>query len=367
MEFKYRQPVEIIWKPGALHQLKEITDRYNGTGLLICTPHFVKDNTAEKLMKEVPKLCGLFSSISANPDISEVQTCCELIQKKQVSFLVVLGGGSAMDLAKVAGSVALSNEKVDHYFGTGIPLEKEHLSLIAIPTTSGTGSEVTNVAVLSDREHGKKAPIVSDNFYPDIALIDPLMTMSVPPQVSASSGLDVLCHALEAFWSVHHQPICDAMALAACERVFSSLLTAYKHPDDLAARCAMSEASLLAGLAFAMPKTTAPHACSYPLTNLYGIPHGEACAMTLIWFAKLNKDERLEDFAKKLGFADVEAMCDTIKAMQKQLKVRIDLKDMELTADQRKDLIVLSHHPNLSNNPVPVTDELLEELYLSLM
>ena len=367
MDFVYRQPVEILFEHHGLGKLKELVARYEGEGLLICTPHFVKDGTAERLMKEVPVIHEVFSSISVNPDISEVEECCGLIRKHSSTFLIALGGGSAMDLAKAAGTISQTLDPVDVYFGTGISLPSQHLPLIAIPTTSGTGSEVTNVAVLSNRKSGKKVPMVSDNFSPDIALIDPMLTCSVPPQVTASCGLDVLAHALEAFWSKHHQPICDALALASCERVFQYLFQCYQHPEDEEARTKMSEASLLAGLAFAMPKTTAPHACSYPLTNIYGIPHGEACALTLCQFARINTDERLLQFAQKLGFQDVEDMCQCIERLQKQMKVRMDLKDMDLREDQLKDLITLSHHPNLANNPVEVTDDMLEVIYRSLL
>ncbi len=367
MEFMYKQPVEIIFGNGSLQELGKLCERYDGNGLLVCTPHFVKDGTACRLQERNVQLCAVFSSISVNPDVCEVQECCRIILEKRIAFLVVLGGGSAMDLAKAAASIALSGDSVMRYFGTGIPLPPSHLPLIAVPTTAGTGSEVTNVAVLTSRETGKKAPIASDNFYPDVALIDPELTWSVPPKISASCGLDVLSHALEAFWSKHHQPICDALAFAACERVFRNLLQVYQHSDDKKARTEMSEASLLAGLSFAMPKTTAPHACSYPLTNIYGIPHGEACALTLTWFARCNADERLHGFAKKLGFMDAFAMCDAIDALRSTMKMRMNLKDLELSEVQIKDLVILSHHPNLANNPVEITDEMLERLYRSLI
>lgn len=178
--------------------------------------------------------------------------------------------------------------------------------------------------------------------------------------------MDALCHALEGFWSRGHQPICDAVALHACKLVFTYLKKAYVDGEDKEAREKMAEASVIAGLAFTLPKTTASHACSFPLTNLYHIPHGEACGLTLDYFARINafaENGRLEQFSKELGFADVDAMADEIHTLKEELGLRNDLKDLHLTEEEIKDLVRISRHPNLYNNPVDITDEMLEEMY----
>ena len=178
----------------------------------------------------------------------------------------------------------------------------------------------------------------------------------------------MLCHALEGFWSKGHQPICDALALYACELVFRWLPIAYKDGSDLTAREKMAEASVIAGLAFTLPKTTSSHACSFPLTNLYHIPHGEACGLTLDYFARVNADcdgGRVQSFARKLGFADAVAMADAIHALKVELGLRCDLKDLNLTDAQVDDLVRISHHPNLLNNPVEITDAILYDMYNS--
>lgn len=367
MEFLYRQPVTIYGVSHCLDQLERFLEGLPGKGTLICTPHFQKDGTAETLLSSYPKLHSVYADISANPDVKEVQACADQLKEKKSSFVIALGGGSAMDLAKAAATLACTKEQMEKYFGTGMVMPKDHLPLILIPTTAGTGSEVSNVAVLTNRETGKKAPVVSDGFYPDIAIIDPNLTYSVPPKVTACSGMDVLCHAIEAYWSKKHQPICDAFAIAAAKLVFTNLLTCYHHPGDEEARAHMCEASLMAGLAFAQPKTTAPHACSYPLTNIYGIAHGEACALTLEWFARCNADERLDSFANAMGFEDVEAMCMEISHMKQEMKLRMDLRDLDISEDQCIDLVFQSHHPNLENNPVKINDEMLSNLYHSLI
>ena len=200
-------------------------------------------------------------------------------------------------------------------------------------------------------------------------MIDPELTYTLPPRITASTGIDVLCHALEGFWSKGHQPVCDALALHACEIVFKYLRRAYKDPQDKEARAKMAEASVIAGLAFTLPKTTSSHACSFPLTNLYHIPHGEACGLTLDCFARINaevENGRVHEFERKLGFADTYALADAIHELKVDLGLRLDLKDFNLTDEQVAELVKTSHHPNMLNNPVEITDEILNEMYQSM-
>ena len=131
----------------------------------------------------------------------------------------------------------------------------------------------------------------------------------------------------------------------------------------------MAEASVIAGLAFTLPKTTGSHACSFPLTNLLHIPHGEACGLTLDYFARINADagdERIHSFAKELGFSDMYDMADTIWRLKSDIGLRTDLKEFHLTDEQVADLVRISRHPNLYNNPVEITDEMLNEMYQSM-
>ena len=209
------------------------------------------------------------------------------------------------------------------------------------------------------------------NFYPTLAVIDPELTYSCPPQVTAGCGIDVLCHAIEGFWSKNHQPICDAVALHATDLVFKYLERAYKDPQDVEAREKMSEASVMAGLAFTIPLTTGSHACSFPLTNLHHIPHGEACGLTIDYFAHIIANDaeagpRVNEFAAKLGFKDMNEMADEIHALKARLGLRNGLKDLNLTEEQIADLVRISVHPNLRNMPVYITDEMLDTMYHEL-
>lgn len=371
MLWEYLQPVTIRFGEGVVKELGQVAAKLGcKRGLLVSDPFFMKSGLAEQIVEASGGvLAGIYSQVSPNPEVSEVDACAKQIREDKVDFLVALGGGSALDCAKAAGSICFTQDSIRKYHGTGESMPQKHLPLIAIPTTAGTGSEVTCVAVLSDKELGKKGPIVSNGFYPAVALIDPELTYTLPPYMTASTGIDVLCHAVEGFWSKGHQPICDALALHACKIVFRYLKTVYHEPENREARAKMAEASVIAGLAFTLPKTTSSHACSFPLTNLLHIPHGEACGLTLDYFARINadaQDGRIHAFAKELGFRDMYDMADAIHQLKVDIGLRTDLKEFHLTDEQVADLVRISRHPNLYNNTVEITDEMLNEMYQSM-
>lgn len=175
MNWDYLQPVKIHFGKGRVKEIKEIARELGcKRGLLVAGPFFFKSGLAEKVIKESEgMIVASFGDVSPNPDVAEVDACAEVIRQKNIGFVVALGGGSPMDCAKAAASVALTSDSIRKYHGTGVAMPEKHLPLIAVPTTAGTGSEVTCVSVLSDHANGKKAPIVSEGFYPAAAIIDP--------------------------------------------------------------------------------------------------------------------------------------------------------------------------------------------------
>lgn len=342
-----------------MNALKDLCARYS-CPVVIADRFFARTG----IVKDIARCAGaeiIFSDISPNPDVSEVDRCAALLRKCKADVIVALGGGSAIDLAKAA---SITVEHIREYHGTGKLVPQAHIPVIAVPTTSGTGSEVTCVAVLSDRANGTKAPINSDSFYPAAAVIDPELTISVPPDVTASTGIDVLCHAVEGYWSRGHQPICDAVAVHAAGLVLEWLPIAYDEPHNGEAREKLAEASVMAGLAFTLPKTTGSHACSFPLTSIYGIPHGEACGLTLDYFARINAaDPRTQELSRLLGFAGADDLADAVYALKMRVRLRTDIADLGLDEMQLAALAKASRHPNLDNNPIEITDDMLLSMY----
>lgn len=375
-DFYYELPVPIEFGIGKINKIPEIIEKFQfKRGLLISTPSLVKNGTAEKMMKlSKGKIKEIFSDIQPNPTLQNTDNCANILREKAYDFAVALGGGSILDCAKVACYVATTDFLTKEFFYNKKPIQHPSIPLIAIPTTSGTASEITSVSVLTDPEKGIKRPLASSYFYPKYALIDPELTVSCPPSVTATSGIDVLAHALEAFYNKRHQPYTDMMAEKAAQLVFDHLLTAFHEPNNLEARSNMSFASVTAGLAFNLTQTAAAHACSYPLTQDYNIPHGEACAFTLAAFWRLNSQsddekvrERLQSFSQRLGFTNADDLANRINEMKKEMGFRMTLEDVGVTSEKQLDqLVKKSFAPNMLNNPVEMDPSSLKQLYESL-
>jgi len=359
--WQYKQPVEILFKTGFLAEIgRFLEERRFKNGLLICDEFFISNGKADEIIAESNgRLTGIFSDIRPNPTIGNVDACIKTVEDANAEFAVAFGGGSVIDCAKIACLLAKSNVPAALVHKGDAALPASGIPLIAIPTTAGTGSEVTGVSVLTDDTKGIKAPIAGDALYPKIAIIDPVQTISLPASVTAATGMDVLAHALESFWSKNHQPICDALAIEAARLTLEALPVAFRDGSNLQARTSMCEASLIAGLAFAVPKTAGAHACSFRLTNIYNMPHGEACAFTLAAFTRINSEAesgRLHWFAEKLGFADAYKLADHIDKMKNEMGLKTTLSQAGISVSDLPALAEKCRHPNLNNNPVTMSD-----------
>ncbi|WP_102692311.1 iron-containing alcohol dehydrogenase family protein [Rummeliibacillus pycnus] len=371
--FYYEQPVPIDFGVGKIKELPSILEKFKAQNiLLISAPSMVRNGMAQKIMDAAKgKIKAIFSDIQPNPTVQNTDQCVKVLREHNCDFAVALGGGSILDCAKVACFVASTTNMTEVYFTKQQLISQKGIPFIAIPTTSGTASEITNVSVLTDTVHDIKAPLASDFLYPIYALIDPTLTVSCPQKVTASSGLDVIAHSLEAFYGKKHQPYTDMAAEYAAKLAFENLLIAYHEPDNLEARTKMSLASVTAGMAFNLTQTAAAHACSYPLTQNFGVPHGEACALTLPIFWILNstgpEGKRLEEFSRRLGFEDAKDLANRIDEMKKEMRMRMTIEEAGVTTSEDLELLVAnSFAPNMKNNPVEITPDLLEKLYKSI-
>lgn len=372
MDWSFNMPVSIYFGNGKLDELPDICEQSGyKKGVLVCDSFFELSGGYKNIPSYDKLFAARFSDFCPNPTVKNADSCAAVLRETKADFVLALGGGSAIDCAKAACAIAKTSDSIAEYHSGGKPLSSENfIPLIAAPTTAGTGSEVTPVTVLTDDLLNKKMPLGNPLLYPKIAIIDPLLTLSVPEPVTASTGLDVLSHALEAFWSIHHQPLCDALALSAVRTVFEFLPAAYKDGKDKIAREKMSEASLLAGIAFSHPKTSGPHACSFALTNKYKIPHGEACAFTLDSFLRINAEAeygRLHSFAKDCGFANAFMMADRIYELKKSLKMKLCLSEAGIPNEDIAWLASQSMNANMLNNPIEMNEKSVVDLYSKLI
>lgn len=375
MQWEFNLPVKLVFGSGKRNDLAKYIDEIGGSrGVLVCGNSFCKNGVADEFLRlGGGKIVEIFSDIRPNPTTDNVNDCVRLMREVDADFAVALGGGSPMDCCKAACAIARGDDNIEPYHSLGKPISaKEAIPMIAVTTTSGTASEVTNISVLTDINKNLKQPMNDPAMYPKIAVIDPELTLTVPPQVTASTGLDVLSHAIESYWSTLNQPICSACSIYAARLVFEWLEKAYTEPENLTAREKMAEASIVAGVAFSHPRTTGSHACSFPLTNIYGIPHGEACAFTLDYFVKFNakhadSDGRLDVLAKDCGFDSAYEMADEISAMKKRMGMRSRLSEIGCTSDEQiAELTKKSMSMLMKRNPIELSESDIGEMYNKL-
>ncbi len=373
MDWHYIQPVDIHFGNGMLSCLSEQIGKLGGRrGILVTSSSFIENGLVKRLMEENPTtIITVYSSVSPNTDIKECDECSALIRKDKCDFVIALGGGSVIDCAKASAAFCLDNIPTSAYFEGKVQLPVRKLPLIAIPTTAGTGSEVTRVTVLTDHAHGVKTPLKAPVFYPTIAIVDPELTYTLPKYITACTGMDALCHAIEAYWNTSHHPISDAFAFHAANLAVRYLEQACFEPKSAIAREKMAEASLTAGMAFTLTGTTSVHACSYPLGAMLDMPHGEACGLTIDRFLRINaqsdKDGRLKRLARAMGYSDVEAVADAITELKFRIGLKNDLTHLNLTDGQIEQLVKNTQHPSLKNNPVPITEDILRNVYRSMV
>ena len=373
MNWDFSMPVKIYFGNDKIKELPEIIQSFGyDKGVLVCSNTLKKNGVADKIVENCNgKIVAVFHDIRPNPTTDNVNECVKVLRENDAQFAVALGGGSPMDCCKAACAIAKGNDIIESYHTGNKPINKDEvIPMIAVATTSGTGSEITNISVLTDLNKNVKSTMNDPLMYPVAAVVDPKLTLSVPPQVTASTGLDVLAHALESFWSVLHQPICESCSVHATRLVFKYLYKAYCEPDNLEAREKMAEASIVAGVAFSNPRTAGSHACSFPLTNIYGVPHGEACAMTLDYFTRFNAKAdggRLDRFAKDCGFVSADAMADAITELKKKMGMALTLSDIGLKTEEEIEILTkMSMTPLMERNIVPLSYDDIKDMYVSM-
>lgn len=361
LDFVYLQPVQIFFGPGKLSSLGELLEQLQvERALLVCDAFFA--GKARQIQAACPAVKAVFSDVEPNPQLSGAAAAVQLARSYQVQAVIGLGGGSAMDTAKFAAATALG-QLDPHAYYDGEPFPQQRLKIFAIPTTSGTGSEVTQVSVMNDGP--VKRTINNPAFMPTAALVDPELMLSVPPRTTMITGLDALSHALEGYWSKNHQPLTDLYAVEAVRVILGSLERAYQDGQDREARTQMAYGALLAGMAFAQPKTAGCHACSYPLSMDYHLPHGEACAFTLDSFVEINDSPRLQGLARAAGLESSEELAGKIRRLKEMAGLRLRLDQLG-SVDLDKLAQDCAAHPLMGNNPVPMDARALTTMFEKL-
>ena len=371
-----QQPKRILFGSETFKQTPTEVSLAGGRRVFIVTTGFLL-GTAEELAKDLRAgglEAGIFSEIETEPDIGLFKTVLEAGKAFGFDTVVGLGGGSVLDVAKLVAAFRSGPQSVEETFGIGL-LAGRSAGLICIPTTSGTGSEVSPNAILLDPADKLKKGVVSPFLVPDTAIIDPLLTVSVPPAITAATGLDAMVHCMEAYANLHAHPAVDLYALEGIRRIAPNLLRAVRDGRDLEARGALSLGSLYGGLCLGPVNTGAVHALSYPLGGEFHVPHGVSNTLLLPHVFRFNLEaapERYATIARNLGVtergsdvATAEAGIDLLVELsiacglpQRLREVGVKETDLPHLADESMKVTRL-----LKNNPRPMTRDDAEAIF----
>ena len=381
MGFEFRTASRIIFGNGSILKVPKLLAEF-GNKILLATGKNPERVAAFLELLNKGKFETTIFNVVKEPTIEIVTQGVQLARETDCEIVVGIGGGSVIDAAKAIAALTPNPGHILDYLeviGAGKSLQNKPLTCIAIPTSAGTGSEVTKNAVLLSPEHKVKVSLRSPLMFPDVAVIDPELTASMPPHVTASTGLDALSHLLETYVSNEQNFITDMAGRDGMRRISFSLLQAYKNGKNIAAREDMAKASFLGGVTLANAKLGAVHGFAGPIGGMFAAPHGVICG-TLLPFVmvqniKLLKEQGLKNSIKRYtNVAQIltgkqEATAEEGAAWVHELNLQLNLpkiKNIGITAEDFPDIIKKAKQASsMKGNPVALTNKDLEDILRS--
>lgn len=370
LNFIFHAPTRIIFGEGALKEVPKEMDRLGIKKALVITDQTLRDSPMVKtLLNHLgDRAAGLYAEVIPDSSISIVNKGAEVFWEKGADGLISLGGGSTMDTAKAMGILA-SKQKKDlreflGFYKVGQPIVPH----IAIPTTSGTGSEVTMFTTIKDHESRVKILTADPYLIPPVAILDPLLIIGLPPEMTAATGMDALSHAVESFHARNYEPISDALAFQAIRLISQYLPRCVEKGDDLEARGFQAIAATMGGMAFQNALVGCAHALAHSLGGIYGLPHGLANAILLPFGMRFNMPvsaPRYRLVCEAFGL-DVRGKTDqevgelavkTIEEFTQQLKLPRRLSEVNIPKDNLEEVARLAvGDPAMRSNIKKVKD-----------
>ena len=314
----------------------------------------------------------VFDQVVADPPDTIVLEIAEGIRAFSAGLVIGFGGGSPMDTAKVAAHLAGCDQPLETMYGVG-NAKGPKLPLLLIPTTSGTGSEVTNVAILTTGATSKMG-VVADSLYADRVLLDAELTLGLPASITASTGIDAMVHAIEAYTSIRlKNPISDALALTALRKLRNNIVEAVNEPANVDARNEMLMGAMLAGQAFSNAPCAAVHALAYPLGGFFHVPHGLSNALVLTEVMKYNQlkaDDWYAEIAADMGVGQTgSSLVDEMLRIKNDTRVPQTLTDVNIPGDAIKMMAddAMTKDRLLMNNPREMTHGAVMKIYETIL
>jgi len=373
-------PGKLVFANGCLDNLADDIAQPNTSSALIVTiePLLPKlQNFIDTLNSRGIKV-SIDTSITQEPSFSDFEQLMLKITPLNPDFVIGIGGGSVLDIAKLIAAQLDNEQQLKDYVGIGL-LKGRKKKLICVPATAGTGSEASPNAILVDDSDNQKKGIISPFLVPDIVYVDPLLTISVPPAITAATGIDALTHCMEAFTNKFAQPFIDMYAYEGMKLIAANIVTAVNDGSNVEAREKVAMGSLLGGFCLGPVNTAAVHALSYPLGSMYHLAHGLSNALLLPYVMAYNivgAEKKYAEVAVALGcvrkstdLETAQAGVEKIKALNKACGIPASLKDVGVKENDipaiAKDAMKVQRL--LKNNPREITEADAIEIYKKAM
>lgn len=378
-DFMFRMPTRVVFGVGASGNMGPLCREFGADRVMVMTDKIIAASDGFQKIKAGLERDGVayevFDDVVPEPPAEQVDQAAAHIKASGCGMVIAVGGGSAIDTAKAVCALCTNEGSIrDYLFGGSRTLVNRPLSLVAVPTTAGSGSEVTAACVISDEVKGIKLSLTHPWIVPLVAVVDPVMHKDMPTMITASTGMDALTHAVEAYVSTRSAPISDIFALAAIEMIGKNIRRATCVPGDLEARSNMAVASLLAAAAFVNGGLGAVHGISQAMGGVAHVSHGIGNALLLPYVCQRNLPGAMERFAtiaRLLGQPteglsqrqSAQSAVDAIRQMQKDLRLPDRLSQVNVTREMFPAIIQgTMEYRLLSDNPVKLTEKDVQEI-----
>ncbi|MFJ8258421.1 iron-containing alcohol dehydrogenase [Peribacillus asahii] len=353
VSYKYFMPTRVECGNGISEKTGELVKELGVTRVLIITDKGVRAanllDGIEKSLLDVNVDYEIYDEVEPNPSAETIHRGVDYLKQHKSDAVLAVGGGSSIDTAKGIAAMATNPGHILEYEGVG-KITNLPLPIIAIPTTAGTGSETTNSTIVTNKETSFKLAVISPHLFPNLAILDPVLTLGLPQEITAATGMDALTHAIESYTSKAANPVSQAFAMQAIKMIGENLTKSYFVGTDLVSRENMLVASMLAGVAFSQSRLGNVHAISHTLGGVFNIPHGIANAALLPFVMKFNLPacaDKYKDIAIALGkdvsglstLKAAEKAIETVIEMNQSMNIPLNIKDLGVSLDYLPKLV----------------------------
>ncbi len=365
--WKFENPVKICFGNGFFGSVNKLIDGRPYCLVTYDEPYFME--LSQKLIASAGPPESIINNITPNPDFLTLGESCRQFSNKvsKDTVIIALGGGSVIDAVKVLASSNNGFKVVQRFLETGEGEDSlGNYPIIAIPTTAGTGSEVTHWATVWDTVSQKKYSLARYALYPSHAVIDPELMLGLPKDLTISTGLDALSHALESLWNRNSNPVSANHAVFAAREMIEALPKLARDRQNLELRSRVARASLFAGLAFSNTKTALAHSVSYPITLKYNVPHGLACSFSLpkIMNSVIGEDETCDQNLRRIFGNDLDAAVSILENLLHDLDVSTKASSYGVQSEEWIELLTTALAGERGRNFIGTKERVLENFTL---